>query len=102
MKTSFVLPLLLLGAAGHGAIALAQSPGTFSATGSMTTPRAGHTATLLTNGKVLIAGGCGWLSVTDLPRPNSTILITGTFTPTGDMTAPRIATRPPCSRTAEY
>src|ERR1051326_4291181 len=57
MKARFVLPLLLLGLAGHGVSALAESPGTFAPTGSMTTPRAWHTATLLTNGKVLITGG---------------------------------------------
>ena len=33
--------------------------GTWSLTGSMTTPRAAHTSTLLMNGKVLVAGGGG-------------------------------------------
>jgi Kelch motif len=89
MKTSFALPLLLLGLAPHGAIALAQSPGTFTPTGAMTTPRSWHTATLLTNGKVLIAGGSlGFnpLATAELYDPDS-----GTFTPTGSMTTPRMA-----------
>jgi hypothetical protein len=93
MKTSFVLPLLLLGVAGLGTIALAQSPGMFSVTGGMTTPRTGHTATLLPNGKVLVAGGiretascCSTmiLATAELYDPS-----TGAFTATGNMTTPR-------------
>jgi hypothetical protein len=75
--------LLLLGAAAHAAVALAQSPGTFTAAGTMTVPRAEHTATLLTSGKVLITGGSG-LVTAELYDPEG-----GIFTPTGDMTTPR-------------
>jgi len=57
--------------------------GTFSATGSMTAPREGHTATLLPNGKVLIAGGAS-LATAELYDPS-----TGTFAATGDMTVAR-------------
>ena len=38
-------------------VALAQSAGTLAPVGSMITPRDAYTATLLPNGKVLIAGG---------------------------------------------
>jgi len=62
--------------------------GTFSATGSMTTERASPTATLLPNGKVLVAGGtnCGGcvLASAELYDP-----VTGTFSATGPMTTPR-------------
>jgi hypothetical protein len=56
MKTKLALLSAVLGA-GLAPTAAAQPPGQFALTGSMTTPRMGHTATLLNNGKVLIAGG---------------------------------------------
>jgi hypothetical protein len=46
-------------------MALAQLEGTFSLTGQLTTVRTDHTATLLANGKVLVAGG--WATVTQCP-----------------------------------
>ncbi len=71
-------------------VALAQSAGTFSATGSMITPRFGHMATLLPNGKVLIAGGITICFLQSQPciGPNSAELYdpsTGVFTATGSM-----------------
>lgn len=87
---SFVLPLLFVGGVVQAPMALAQSAGTFTATGSMTTPRFFHTATLLPNGKVLIAGGIADayatlpVSSADLYDPS-----TGAFTATGSMTIAR-------------
>ena len=54
---SILLLLLLLDVATSGSMVMAQSPGTFTPTGNLTTARQFHTATLLPNGRVLIAGG---------------------------------------------
>ena len=62
--------------------------GKFTTTGSMTTARSGHTATLLQNGKVLIVGGTSGatmiLASAELYDPG-----TGTFAATVSMTAAR-------------
>jgi len=57
--------------------------GTFSATGSMTRARYSNSATLLLDGKVLVAGGLAFPSA-ELYEPAS-----GTFTATGNMTTAR-------------
>ena len=58
--------------------------GTFSPTGSMTTPRVGQSATVLTDGQVLVAGGTGATAAAELYNP-----ATGRFTATGSMSNPR-------------
>ncbi len=61
------------------------SAGTFTGTGNMTSVRTGHTATLLPNGTVLIAGGNGsTVGTAEIYDPS-----TGTFTATGNMTSAR-------------
>jgi hypothetical protein len=76
---------LLVGVSSHSSTARAQEPGTFTATGNMTVARTGHTATLLLNGKVLIAGGRSLAAFdAELYDPS-----TGTSTATGNMTTAR-------------
>jgi predicted secreted protein len=62
--------------------------GTWSATGSMAAARAGHQATLLTSGKVLVAGGrdenLNFLASAELYDP-----VAGTWSATGSMGAAR-------------
>ena len=74
-------------------LALAQLPGTFTQAGSMTAARTYHTATLLLDGKVLIAGG---IQETPNLDPGSVLAgaelydpATATFSTIGKMASPR-------------
>ncbi len=64
--------------------------GSFSATGSMSVPREGHTATMLRGGSVLIAGGSDngihTLDSAEIFNPSS-----GTFSRAGHLHQPRVA-----------
>ena len=76
-------PLVLLGAGLVLIQPCAGQSGTWTATGSLDTARDGHTATLLPNGKVLVAGGYvtrGALASAELYDPAS-----GTWTATGSL-----------------
>jgi hypothetical protein len=82
-------PLAIIGTLlTYAAILAAQTPGTFSATGKMTVARVWHSATLLNDGTVLIAGGSadgtGNLASAELYNPSS-----GTFRVVGNMTTAR-------------
>ncbi len=64
--------------------------GTWSKTGNLITPRSYHSATLLSDGRVLVAGGVndsknlGVIATTEIYDPS-----TGLWTATGSMTMPR-------------
>src|ERR1039457_3305425 len=68
-----------------GVLAFGQDPGTFSAIGKMTVSRDAYTATLLANGKVLIAGGVNLSDHSGLRSAELYNPRTGAFTRTGDM-----------------
>ncbi len=90
MKITFILLIFLLSAAGYSPLARAQSSGTFTATAAMATARSFHTATLLRDARVLIAGG---VPESDPSTPSSRTEIYDrvkqTFTQSGNMTIGR-------------
>ena len=68
----------------------ALAAGSFQKTGSMNVPRVSHTATLLPNGQVLVAGGNNsTLSSNSLASAELYSPATGNWTLTGSMTVPR-------------
>ena len=99
MNTQKVARILTIGLSGVLAVGLALGPpplvlgrahGTFTFTGSMHTGRVYHTATLLQNGQVLVAGGLS-LGVEDFGLSSAELCnhATGQWTLTGSMSTPR-------------
>ena len=84
----FAIPLLLLGAGLMLVQPCAATPFQWEYTGSLNTGRFDHTATLLPNGKVLVAGGNlrRRLASAELYDPAS-----GSWTPTGSLNTARYA-----------
>ena len=75
--------LVIAGPVSALSLSPADAPFTFGNTGSLGTARHGHTATLLPNGKVLVAGGysgSGSLASAELYDP-----ATGTWSATGSL-----------------
>jgi hypothetical protein len=90
LSRAVVLTLLCASLTTLANTAFAQQ-GTFVPTGSMITKRAGHTATLLNNGRVLVAGGNDGTSNNALASAELYDPATGTFTVTGSLSAGRIS-----------
>ena len=89
IRVLLVTGLLVCGSVGDAHKHVTATAGSVFSTGSMSTARAAHTATLLPNGKVLITGGMerngGFFATAELYDPD-----TGKFTPTGSMTTRRV------------
>ena len=84
---SFVLTrLLTIGLVASAAVPAFGSSNTWTPTGSMTTARTGHTATLLANGEVLVAGGG---NTTILPSAELYNQAAGKWAATGSMATAR-------------
>ncbi len=88
LRCRCVFPLLCF-AVGSAALAIAQSPSTFTATGHMATPRFLHTATLLLDGRVLIAGGDSSYAASVESSAELYDPVTGNFVKTGSMATRR-------------
>jgi hypothetical protein len=88
MSFRFIVAVLLQLSSGY-----AQPSGAFTATGRMITPRWRHTATLLDNGRVLIAGGQAADATLAIFLPLASAELydpaTGTFVPAGTMNEAR-------------
>src|SRR5438552_3990491 len=89
--TGLSLLLILLLPCTSSTLAQAEA-GTWSSADSMHDPRDGHTATLLSNGKLLIAGGCAGENGNSLGLASAELYnpATGTWTLTGSMTTARV------------
>lgn len=89
--TGLSLLLILLLPCTGSTLAQAEA-GTWSSADSMHDPRDGHTATLLSNGKLLIAGGCAGENGNSLGLASAELYdpATGTWTLTGSMTTARV------------
>jgi Kelch motif len=92
VKQSVAVLMMLLFILGTETV-WGQAVGTFTDTGYMAASRYGHTATLLQEGRVLIAGGHSFVPAERRARLISSAELydpsTGAFTATGDLTTPR-------------
>src|SRR5476651_257874 len=82
-------PLLFLSAGLVLVQPCAGAPFVFNSTGSLATARYYHTATLLPNGKVLVAGGSGVISSGSLASAELYDPASGTWTATGSLATER-------------
>ncbi len=87
---SFVIGLLTIGLLASTAVpAIAAASGFWTTTGNLNTVRTGHTATLLPNGRVLVAGGGDGTSANRLTSAELYDPVSGKWSVTGSMTTPR-------------